>query len=86
LQFLIKKINKKISAVFFSPILGHQTLDLDPDAVPNLDSLEIMDPDPDSMNPDLLHSILHKEIIYSCTFYLWGVSGWIEKQHSRAGN
>jgi hypothetical protein len=43
---LIKKRYKNFSAAFFSSILGHETLDLYPE------SLEMVDPDPDSMNPD----------------------------------
>ncbi len=43
LQFLIKKIKKFPPVVYF----GLKTL--------NLDSLEIMDPDPDFMNPDPQH-------------------------------
>ncbi len=54
MQFLIKKKDKTISAVFFLLLFGHQNpgsgLDLDPD------SLEMLDPGPypgpDSMNSD----------------------------------
>ncbi len=52
LQFLKKKSNNKFSAVFFQ-FLVIKTLDLDPD----LDSLEMLGPDPDSMNPDSQHCL-----------------------------
>ncbi len=41
-KFLIKKIKIKFPAVNFFPILGHQTLDPDPD--PKLEKM--LDPDP----------------------------------------
>ncbi len=34
-----------------------KTLDLEPDPYPDPDSLEMLDPDPDSMNPDPQHWI-----------------------------
>jgi hypothetical protein len=43
LQFLIKKIEIKLPAKIFFSILGHQTLDPDPD--PKLEKM--LDPDPD---------------------------------------
>ncbi len=57
LQFLIKKRYTKLSAVFFSSIFGHQkpVSGLDPDLYPDRDSLEMLDPDPNSMNPDPQH-------------------------------
>jgi hypothetical protein len=50
--FAIFDQEKKISAVF-----GHQTRDPYPDAESDLypDSFEMLDPDPDSINPDLQH-------------------------------
>ncbi len=57
LQILIKKYKKIISCIFFLQLLFIKTLD--PDWIrngsgldPDLDSLEMVDPDPDSMNPD----------------------------------
>jgi hypothetical protein len=48
LQFLIKTRFKHLQLYFFSSVFGHQKLGtgLDPD------SLELLDPYPDAMNPD----------------------------------
>jgi hypothetical protein len=44
LQFLIKKIEIKFPAINFFSILGHQTLDPDPEPDPQLEKM--LDPDP----------------------------------------
>ncbi len=51
LQFFINKGEKEMSAVFFLQLLIIKTLD------PYPDSLEMLDPDPDSMNPDPQHCL-----------------------------
>jgi hypothetical protein len=58
LQFLIKKEKKKI-VVFFSSIFCHQN----PGSISfsDPDSLEMLDPDPDSMKPDPQHWLGNKD-------------------------
>ncbi len=50
-QFSIRKRYKKISVVFCFHFLVIKTLDPDPEP----DSLELLGPDPDLMNPDPQH-------------------------------
>ncbi len=65
-KFLIKRYKKHFSAVFCFHFLVIETLD--PDPVPDPDSLEMLglDPDPYSMNPDPQHCYYHLVIWKPC--------------------
>jgi hypothetical protein len=64
LQFLTKK-DKFFSAVFFLNYLVIKTLgpDLDPTPEPDSDSLEMLDPDPDSLDSGPQQAAIQKEIL-----------------------